>query len=46
MVEKQSRPSRLAARATRARRTKNVGPATMADPTNGKEACLGTLCEA
>ena len=32
-------------RASRARRTQNVAPATMADPTNGKEACLGTLCE-
>ena len=32
-------------RASRARGSECVAPATMADPTKGKEACLGTLCE-
>ena len=32
-------------RALAARGSECVAPATMADPTNGKEACLGTLCE-
>ena len=32
-------------RASRSRRCPIMAPATMAGPTKGKEACLGTLCE-
>ena len=33
-------------RASRSRRSPNMAPATMAGPTMGKEACLGTVGEA
>ena len=42
LVEKQS----CGLRASRSRRCAIMAPATMAGPTKGKEACLGTVGEA